>query len=148
MEYYKGRGRWSKIDGREQKNLIGDLLRNKIEEIETVFKTHNIPFQRYLYPLFSVGYFEYDFLKSAVYLSCYTEPRTQIQIIVEFDLESKEYILSRVARQKVSYEMKDVHISENFLASENHCLDLLMYRELLETSPNLDTIVHQLKRFL
>lgn len=147
MQYYNWNGRWQNWNRLPSENFISKELRAKTQHLIAVMKAYEIPFQKFLYPLFSVGYFEHEYVRSAVYLSCFHDENQHDKLIVEYDIETAEYVVSRVEKHLIDPTTTTVQISEKLLRSDLHFLHLLTYEEVYLRTPSAEKVAQNIKSY-
>ncbi len=149
MEYYNWKGRWRPIDRLAEERLLVQVLREKILAMQKVMDHFKIPYERMLYPLFSVGYlvfFENNFMRSTLYLVCFPMENASEQLIVEYLLEEETYRLSWIRPCPEYQDFINMNISPDLENSGHYCLDLLRYEEVIMEDEQAFRIAHQLMR--
>ena len=59
MEFYDWKGNWKPIELLQNETFIVPLLKAKTQDLKQCFQSKNVPFQKLIYPLFSLGYFDF-----------------------------------------------------------------------------------------
>lgn len=99
IQYYNWNGRWKPYHKLSQEQFILPQIQHQILQLEQFLTARKIPFQRYLYPFFSVGYLEQleeDFVRSVIYLDLNVTSflDEDLQLIIEFLPEEGKYYLT------------------------------------------------------
>lgn len=151
MEYYNWKGRWRPYTKLGKERLLVHDLREKMREMQACLQIMHIPFEKKLYPLFSVGYlvfFENSFLRSTIYLSCFPDVNPQRMLLIEYLLEEEIYRLSWVSTCPEYQEFINMSISSDLNDSHLYCLDLLKYEEIILQDAQPFSIARKVLRLL
>lgn len=151
MEYYNWKGRWRPIDKLEQERLLVHRLRERILDMEKVLKNFGIPYQKVLYPLFSIGYLVFfgdNFLRCTIFLDCNGLSNQDNHLIVEYVLEEEIYRLSWVSECPEYQEFINMKVSRDLNETGLYCLDLLRYERIILEDPMFHRIAERIRKII
>jgi len=147
MQYYNWETkRWRKWMPREQMKLDAPVFLDKILELEQVLNAIEIPFHKYLYPLFSLGYIDYNYIRSPMFLDCYSYDGNY-KLVIEYWMEDKHYVLSDVSIVPFDNNPEVVEISESYKSNHNF-FDLLHYENIIVATSDLDELIFHIRNWL
>lgn len=144
MEYYDWHGCWCPLADRPQGRTVAQTLKQRTSQMQNCLELYNIPYEKRIYAYFSMGYLEEEtFVKGAILLLCALPGRHGEQMLIEYDLEEKMFMLSYV--YPVAFEdMEDVTFAEDQDTRPLYCFDLLAYEEVLCYSQSPHEIAEQI----
>lgn len=144
MQYYNWESkRWRKWQPRQQMSCSAEEVKVQIALMKTALLGKNITIKEYMYPLFSVGYLDRNYVRSPIFISCLEKNENEPAYIIEYWQENNYYALSTVQRVAFSNNAEMVEISPSFY-SEYNFSDLLAYRNVIISSPNFEDILETL----
>lgn len=144
MQYYSWETkRWRKWKPRQAMQLDAPVLQHKIHQLETTLEIAKIPFKKYLSPLFSLGYIDYNYTRSPIFLDC-CETDNETKLVIEYWMEEGQYVLSEVTVVDFENNPDVVEISPSY-QSEINFFDLLHYENIIVTTDDVDEIIYHLK---
>ncbi|MDX2304537.1 MAG: hypothetical protein NW226_17145 [Microscillaceae bacterium] len=146
MEYYNWKGRWKPMDKFSEERLLVHELREKIQEMENALIQYPIPYQRILYPLFSIGYlvfFGENFLRCTLFLNCFPEEHAQQHLIIEYLLEEGMYRLSRANKCPEYQEFINMRVSPDLSDPNLYCLELLRYERVIYEDNSIEKVIQK-----
>lgn len=99
MEFYNHHQQWQTIEELHTLEKVRDLIASKIEAVEQFAKKFEIPYKRFLYPMFSLAYFDpekINFVRSPIVLLLFEEEITDNSIVLEYWVENDKYMITQV----------------------------------------------------
>ena len=157
FQHYNWNGRWLPFNPNNRRHEVIEKLRLRILEIEASLKHSGLPYQKYLYPFFSMGYLEIllaNFLSSPIFFA--VAPTADPQqfsaeafkagfYIIEYHQEADAF---RLCRSRVSNDFNEamqMQITNDYMQSPNYFLKLLHYEKVLYQSATLEPLLVKLK---
>ena len=147
MEYYNWKGRWRPMEKFSNERLLVHELREKIQEVQLYLNKYNVPHQRILYPLFSIGYlvfFGENFLRCTIFLNCFPEENNNHFLVIEYLLEEGLFRLSKASKCPEYQEFINMKVSNDLSNPELYCLDLMRYDRVIYEDPNPEKIIQKI----
>ena len=147
MEYYNWKGRWRPMEKFSTERLLVHELREKIQEVQLYLKKYNVPHQRILYPLFSIGYlvfFGENFLRCTIFLNCFPEENNNHFLVIEYLLEEGLFRLSKASKCPEYQEFINMKVSNDLSNPELYCLDLMRYDRVIYEDTSAEKIVQKI----
>lgn len=149
MQFYDWKGQWRQMKKLEEQTLMADVLRQHLEEVELLLDDANIPYQRLLYPPFPIAYLDQAdlyYLQSPVFLSCIRQEGSPFYFVIEYLVEDKMYMLSRLRLHAKFDDMGSVTVTQEFKDNELYCLDLLYYDKIIAHHRDPKKIINRLTK--
>jgi arginine-tRNA-protein transferase len=150
LQYYDWQGRWHRIEQLPEECFASELLQAKYEALETALLTAGISYRVHLYPPFSLAYLEkYDqgFVSSPLVVHCFPEVESQYLLLIEFETESQEYLLSWVSVDDESLDYSEVEFSDDFFGEDPFSKSLLVREDQLLQTSDLGQLIDQVRQF-
>ncbi|MGB0985236.1 MAG: hypothetical protein ACPG19_14390, partial [Saprospiraceae bacterium] len=136
--------RWRKWQPREKMPSDADFLKEKLELIQKGLEAVGIANKRYLYPLFSIGYLDYFYTRCPAFIACATDMYKEPYFIIEYWMDERQFVLSKVQVIPFDNNPNIVNISESYLEGSNF-FDLLSCQEILLASEDLNVVIEAMK---
>jgi arginine-tRNA-protein transferase len=150
MQFYDWKGRWKPYEKFSEEHFMVHTLREKIQEVEHLLSKYDIPYQKLLYPMFSVGYLAFmgdQFVKSPVMISCYPDQNRPLKLIVEYILEDDIFRLSWASLCPEYQEFLNMHISEDLLDEKIYTLNLLRTEDILFQHASSEKLMQEIIQY-
>lgn len=149
VEYFDWKGEWQKLEKIEQTEFPADQLSKAFTELEAQLNSACIPFEKYLYPFFSLGYmphFEIDFLHSIQFIQLGEMDKYGKLMLVHYDCEYAYYSVFEVQDQNDLNLLNMSSFSEEIQNSNCYFQKLLSIEQILFKSRKSLDIINFLKR--
>ncbi len=117
-QFYNWKGRWQSFSNYQGEDLDANRLKVGVETMAKALDANNIPYERLLYPYFSAGHlnlFEFDLLKSPLFISCYPSEELNNFMAVEYDFKQNVYKVSFV---RPNFQLRQMYFDTPFYHQE------------------------------
>lgn len=140
FEYYNANQRWTKYENFDPTETKGHFLQVKLTELERVLAASELPYESYLYPMFSMGYIGFwnaEFVKYPMFFTLAINEGQWIQLAYDFDLDC--FVVNRIVVSPDHSHLINMEMSEEFSPENGYLMQLLMIGEHLLAVPLDDT---------
>lgn len=148
LQFFTRKRRWANLDRLDEEVTFGQELRGSIETLETVFQEEKIPYQRKIYPVFVLAYWEQliheQFLDTPIFLILSRD--SERVLLATYSLENKEYQLIW-AELVEDYTLEEMNPSPEYLNSKVYFDRVLSYESIALRTSTPAAIVAELRRF-
>ncbi len=131
MEYYDWYGKWLPFAEMEHDKLVGNQLKQVLQELKFSLMAKGITSEIKLNPFFSVGYLdqlEEDFLQCSLFLQIESEANDEKYLIVEYIVDQGMFSLCWVEEKYQYHEYFDTDLPEDLLTQDAR---MLTYQECI-----------------
>lgn len=150
-EYYNANQRWSKFENFDPNETKGHFLKAKLQLLDEVLAPSGLPYKKYLYPMFSMGYIGFwnaEFVKYPLFYAISVGTGQWIQLAYDFDLDC--FVVNRIVVSPDHSHLVNMEVSEEFTPKNGYLTQLLMISEHLLAVPinntaMLSTFLEQLQ---
>jgi len=123
--------------------LLSSSLYNQLAKVIDLLKEKEIEHQQWLYPLFDKELYGYDsnqFLRSPLFISCFTDQMEEVSIIIEFNLFLKTYQIIKVELIEDPISLLVPNLFKGFDPDKSF-LDFLLKKTLILRDSSPEAIV-------
>lgn len=148
MYYYNWEGKWRNMENLKNEKHSAEIIIEKTEALKQILDKFGIKYEEYLYPLFSLNYVDFtpnNLLRNPIFLQLQEDSGVEEKTIVEYDLLSESYKISRIA---ISPEYKDI-FQTNFKGHRTHIkhlLEIYHYQEYIYKSQDRHKVLKEVSK--
>ena len=151
VEYYdEDNQAWPSYNKIDFDQLLSSRLYNQLNKVAMLLRQKGIQHQQWLYPLFDKEIYGYDssqFLRSPLFISCFTDQMEDVNIVIEYNLYQEIFQIIKVKLIEDPISLLVPSLFKGF-NPEKSFLDFLLKKSIIyknDSSQAIVEIVEELK---
>ncbi|MEM7658664.1 MAG: hypothetical protein AAF399_21250 [Bacteroidota bacterium] len=147
IQYHNWHGRWKSLETLQAESLPTEELDRAFSSLTEALREADIPHSQHLYPPFSLAYLDrhdQGFLGSPTFIYCYPDHWQDDLLLIEYELESGEYVLNVASKDETSLDYTNGGFSEDFFGEDPFERSLLIREDQIIRTTDQTALIQQI----